>query len=94
MLSHNLKMDLSKFKNSVEKKPDNKQGFLTKNYYKAKYWFYPPTVDRRKERFSQYKNFGVFLGSILFVVVFEDKIKNFLEIETDDLKKLSGQSPF
>lgn len=69
-------------------------GFLTKNYYRAKYWLVPPTVDRRKERYSQYKTFGIFLGAVAFVVVFEDKLKNFLEIETDELKKLSGQAPF
>lgn len=76
-------MDLSKFKNSTKGKSAIQQkdaGFLKKNFYRAKYWLYPPTTDRRNERMSQYRTFSVFLGAVIAVVVFEDKIKAFLEI--------------
>lgn len=75
-------MDLSKFKNSsrIGNKSPEKQGFLSKNFTRAKYWILPPTSDRRKERLSQYKDFGMFIGAVLAIAVFEDKIKSFLEI--------------
>ena len=76
-------MDLSKFKNSSKisnQKYDNKQGFLSKNYNRAKYWLLPPTTDRRKERLTQYKDFGMFIGAVLVIAAFEGKIKDFLEI--------------
>lgn len=90
-------MDLSAFKNSSRvgaQGSGNKQGFFKKNYTRAKYWLYPPTTDRRKERLSQYKDFGMFIGAVIAIMVFEDKIKNFLEIETDDLKKMASQGAF
>lgn len=73
-------MDLSKFKNSsrIGATKSEKNGFLTKNFNRAKYWILPPTSDRRKERLSQYKDFGMFIGAILAIAVFEDKIKTFL----------------
>lgn len=73
-------MDLSKFKSSSKQNEKKEVNIITKNYYRAKYWLYPPTVDRRRERISQYKTFGLFLGSVILVVALEDKIKSFLEI--------------
>ena len=75
-------MDLSKFKNSsrIGNAKSDKHGFLSKNFNRAKYWILPPTSDRRKERLSQYKDFAMFIGAVLAIAVFEDKIKNFLEI--------------
>ena len=54
-------------------------------------YFYPPTQDRKKERMAQYKDLAMFLAAILIIAKFEDKIKAYLEIETDELKKLSSQ---
>lgn len=73
-------MDLSKFKNSsrISAQKSERHGFLTKNYTRAKYWFYPPTTEKRKERFSQYKDFGMFIGAVIVIMTFEDKIKSFL----------------
>ena len=91
-------MDLSKFKESSRLTSTagnaKKTNFLTRNYTRVKYWVYPPTTERRKERFSQYKDFSIFLGAVIAVAVFEDKIKSFLEIETDDLKKMATQGAF
>lgn len=81
--SYRTTMDLSKFKNSSKTKSTSQQkdaGFLKKNYTRAKYWLYPPTTDRRNERMTQYRTFAIFLGAVAAVVVFEDKIKTFLEI--------------
>ena len=86
-------MDLSKFKESSRiggNKSVKKPNFITTNYTRVKYWVYPPTSERRKERFAQYKDFSLFLGAIIAVAIFEDKIKNFLEIETDDIKKMTA----
>ena len=40
---------------------------------------------------AQYKDLAMFLAAILIIAKFEDKIKAYLEIETDELKKLSSQ---
>ena len=37
----------------------------------------------------QYKDLTIFVGVIVVIAVLEGKIKSFLEIETDDLKKMS-----
>ena len=84
-------MDLSKFTNKSRTAPTESAGFLKKNYYRVKYWILPPTSDRRKERLAQYRDLSFFIGSIILVSVFEEKIKNFLEIETDDIRKLTEQ---
>lgn len=43
-------MDLSKFTNKTKSNtaPSQQQGFLRKNYNKAKNWILPPTSDKRK----------------------------------------------
>lgn len=84
-------MDLSKLRSSKGKE---ERGFLKKNITRAKYWLLPPTTERRKERISQYKDFGIFLGAILVVALCEDKIKNFLEIENLDMQKMAAQGAF
>jgi hypothetical protein len=39
---------------------------------------------------QQYRDFSVFLGAIITVAYFEDKIRNYLEIDTD-LAKMGMQ---
>lgn len=87
-------MDLSKFTNKSRGSGSSaeEKNFLKKNYYRLKYWLLPPTTDRRKERVQQYKDLGLFITAVAAIAIFEDKIKNFLEIETDDLRKLSMES--
>lgn len=63
-----------------------KVGFLKKNYYRLKYWMLPPTQDKRKERFNQYQNLGIFVGSVLVVAYFEETISKFLEVDVDPSK--------
>ena len=43
---------------------------------------------------DQYKDLALFIAAVGVVAIFEDKIKNFLEIETDDIRKMASQSPF
>ena len=67
-------MDLSKFRETT--RVDNKKaGFLRRELTRLKYWFLPPTNDKRKERYGQYKDFTIFLGAALAVAFFEEKIK-------------------
>ena len=66
------------------------QGGPVKTYYnKVKNFLYPPTKERNKERMGQYKDLAIFAGSIIMVCIFEERIKGFLEIETDEIKKLT-----
>jgi hypothetical protein len=58
---------------------------------KAKEFLVPQTVEARKARFTQYKDLGIFVGSILVVYIFEDKIRNFIEIDTDELRRMTEQ---
>lgn len=67
---------------------------MKKNFYRLKYWLLPPTTDRRKERIEQYKDLGIFIAAVAVVAVFEDRIKNFLDIETNDLRKLTTEGSF
>lgn len=89
-------MDLSKFtnKNRGSNATQQESNFVKKNFYRLKYWLLPPTTDRRKERIEQYKDLGLFIAAVAVIAIFEDRIKNFLEIETDDLRKLSMESSF
>ena len=80
-------MDLSAFHSGARSGQGN-TGWKAK-YSQLKNWLYPATKDKRKERMGQYKDLSIFLGSILAVVIFEDKIKNFLEIETDEISRIS-----
>lgn len=70
-------MDLSKFKESS--KPDvKKSNIFTTQFNNAKNWILPPTNDKRKERLGQYKDIGIFVGSIAFVAYFKESISQFL----------------
>jgi hypothetical protein len=79
-------MDLSNFKES-SRPASNKAGFLHREFTRLKYWILPPTNDKRKERFAQYRDFGLFLGVTAAVVIFEEAISNALEINTEELAK-------
>lgn len=54
-------MDLSNFRES-SRPANNKAGFFHREFTRLKYWILPPTNDKRKERFDQYKNLAIFLG--------------------------------
>ena len=62
-------MDLSNFKEST-RPGANKASFLHREYTRLKYWFMPPTNDKRKERFAQYKDLAIFAGAVLAVAYF------------------------
>jgi hypothetical protein len=53
---------------------------------KLKHWVLPPTVDKRKQRMSEYKDFAIFMGSIAVISYFQDTISKALEIDVDSLK--------
>ncbi len=69
-------MDLSAF-NSGGRSRSNASG-IKGQWNSLKTWLYPVTKDKRKERMGQYKDISIFLGAIIAVVVFEDKIKKFM----------------
>jgi hypothetical protein len=79
-------MDLRNFKEST-RPGANKAGFWHREFTRIKYWLVPPTNDKRKERFAQYKDFAIFTGAILAVSFFEDKISNLFQIDTAELSK-------
>ena len=58
---------------------------------KLKAWLWPQTTESRSARLTQYKDIGIFVGAILAVWLLEDRIRNMLEIDTDELRKLSMQ---
>lgn len=80
-------MDLTNFREST-RPATSKQGFIQRNYTRAKYWVWPPTADKRKQRVAQYKDFALFLGVIASVSYFQDNISKFLEIDTDAAKNM------
>lgn len=41
---------------------------------KTKSWLWPQTAEGRKARLSQYKDVGIFVGSIVFMYLFKDKL--------------------
>jgi len=79
-------MDLSNFKES-SRPANNKAGFFHREFTRLKYWILPPTNGKRKERFSQYRDFGIFLGVTAAVVIFEEAISSALEINIEDITK-------
>lgn len=58
---------------------------------KVKSYLVPQTVEARKTRYTQYKDIGIFVGSIFLIYMFEDKIRNILEIDPEELRKLTEQ---
>jgi hypothetical protein len=82
-------MDLSNFRETT--RVDNKKaGFLHREFTRLKYWILPPTNDKRKERFGQYRDFALFLGVTATVAFFEDRISSLLEINAEELTKGLG----
>jgi hypothetical protein len=79
-------MDLKNFKETTRVSA-NKAGFLHREWVRVKYWFVPPTNEKRKERFTQYKDFAIFAGAILVVTVFEDRISQLFEVDTNELMR-------
>jgi hypothetical protein len=75
-------MDLSQFQKSAVagKKPIVKKTSnpIKRTYLSLKDWLYPNITTLRQQRMNQYKDLGIFLGAVLAVAYFEDKIKNFL----------------
>ena len=58
---------------------------------KLKAWLWPKTTESRQVRITQYKDIGIFIGSIVAIWLLEDRIRDLLEIDTDELRKLSMQ---
>jgi hypothetical protein len=51
---------------------------------------WPQTVEGRRARFTQYKDMGIFVGAMMFIYLFEDKIRGLLEIDTEELRVLTA----
>lgn len=54
-------------------------------------WLWPQTAEGRKTRISQYKDVGLFVGSIAFVWIFKDKLSELLEMNPEELRRLADQ---
>lgn len=88
-------MDLSQFKKSSvasksstgTKKAANP---VKRTFLSFKDWVYPPITTLRQQRMKQYQDLAVFAGAAILVAAFEDKIKTFLEIDTDFSKMGMG----
>ena len=76
-------MDLTKFRETT-RPAQHKAGFMHRQWARIKYWVVPPTNEKRKERFGQYKDFAICAGAILTVAYFEDKISKLFEIDTTE----------
>lgn len=92
-------MDLSQFKKSAlpSKTTTAKKGSnpVSRTLLSLKDWVYPPITTLRQQRMNQYKDLALFAGAAIVVSVFEDKIKNFLEIDTDFSKMgIGGPAQF
>lgn len=92
-------MDLSNFKKStVVAKPaagtKKAANPIKRTFLALKDWVYPPITTLRQQRMKQYTDLAVFAGAAVAVAVFEDKIKNFLEIDTDLSKMGMGAAQF
>lgn len=62
-------MDLRNFR-ETSRPAVNKSGFFEKQFARLKYWVLPPTNDKRKERYTQYQDVGLFIGAIAVVAYF------------------------
>jgi hypothetical protein len=70
-------MDLRNFK-EASKATKSKTGFFSLTYKSAKDWLLPPTNDKRKERYSQYKDFALFATVAAVVTYFQEDISRLL----------------
>jgi predicted membrane GTPase involved in stress response len=82
-------MDLTKFKGAGRAPKTQGRNALNRLFTRVKETILPTNAERNKERMWQYKDLTIFVGVIVVIAVLEGKIKSFLEIETDDLKKMS-----
>lgn len=60
---------------------------------KLRAWLWPQTTEGRAARLTQYKDIGIFLGAVALVWLLEDRIREVLEIDPDELRKLTAQAP-
>ena len=79
-------MDLQTFKEST-RPAAGKASAMHREWTRLKYWFVPATHDKRKERFTQYRNFAIFGGAIVAVTCFEERIRQLFEIDTAELTR-------
>jgi hypothetical protein len=74
-------MDLSKFKGAGKGPKAAQEKNVVKRFFtNMKETILPTSTEKKKERISQYKDLTMFVGAILVIAVFENKIKSFLEI--------------
>jgi len=56
---------------------------------KLKAWLWPQTIESRSARITQYKDLGIFVGAVVLVWMLEDTIRGLLEINPEELQKMS-----
>lgn len=83
-------MDISKFITSKSQSSvSSHHGYLYKKWNQIKLWLLPSTSERRSQRIGQIKSLGIFISAITVIALYEDKIREILEIEANDLQKLT-----
>jgi len=70
-------MDLRQFKEST-RPAVNKASIWERTYTRAKYFFYPPTADKRSERMGQYKDLAIFAVAVGVIGYFQEEISRML----------------
>lgn len=63
-------MELNKLKTGTKAIKGNNEGFVKKYYNKMKDYLLPPTHDKKKERYSQYKDLAMFIAAIMVIAKF------------------------
>ena len=66
-------MDLKNFKEST-RPAVGKASALHREWTRVRSWFLPPTNDKRKQRFDQYRDLALCAGAVLAVAYFEERI--------------------
>ena len=58
-------------------------------------FFIPISMERKKRRYAQFRNFSMFVVSAIICYVFEDYIAKLVSIDTSDLQKgmIGGPQP-
>ena len=61
-----------------------------------KEFFYPPTDMKKRARYAQFKNAGLFVVSTALFIFFEDKIMKLVSLESNEISRgrFGGPSPF
>jgi hypothetical protein len=66
---------------------DNKPNFFKRLFNYIHNFFFPTSTENKKLRYSQLKNFSIFLVSSLLFFYFEDNISKVVALETSEIHR-------